>query len=63
MTKDILYDEKVFLEHMKEVYKEWDGKNPDKNEDKEVVIKILDGHGGTGVFLSNGVVIFTHLNL
>ena len=26
----------------------------EKNEDKELVIKILDGHGGTGVFLSNG---------
>ena len=54
MTKDILYDEKAFLTHMREVYKDWDGKDPDKNEDKEVVIKILDGHGGTGVFLSNG---------
>ena len=54
MTKDILYDEKDFLTHMREVYKDWDGKDPDKNEDKEVVIKILDGHGGTGVFLSNG---------
>ena len=54
MTKDILYDEKGFLTHMREVYKDWDGKDPDKNEDKEVVIKILDGHGGTGVFLSNG---------
>lgn len=54
MTRDILYDEKLFIEHMREVYKDWDDKDPDKNEDKEVVIKILDGHGGTGVFLSNG---------
>lgn len=54
MTKDILYDEKAFIEHMREVYKKWDAKDDDKNEQFEVVIKILDGHGGTGVFLSNG---------
>lgn len=54
MTKDILYDEKLFTKSMKEVYKDWDEKDKDKNEDKELVIKILDGHGGTGVFLLNG---------
>ena len=54
MTKDILYDEKLFPEAMKEVFKDWDSKDKDKNEDKEMVIKILDGHGGTGVFLTNG---------
>jgi RimK family alpha-L-glutamate ligase len=54
MTKDILYDEKLFPESMKEVFKDWDVKDKDKNEDKEMVIKILDGHGGTGVFLTNG---------
>lgn len=54
MTKDILYDEKLFPEAMKEVFKDWDAKDKDKNEDKEMVIKILDGHGGTGVFLTNG---------
>ncbi len=54
MTKDILYDEKLFPESMKEVFKDWDDKDKDKNEDKEMVIKILDGHGGTGVFLTNG---------
>ena len=54
MTKDILYDEKSFFKAMHEVYADWDDKDKDKNEDKELVIKILDGHGGTGVFLSNG---------
>ena len=54
MTKDILYDEKLFNQAMKEVYKDWDTKDKDKNEDKDLVIKILDGHGGTGVFMSNG---------
>lgn len=54
MTKDVLYDEKLFNASMKEVFKDWDAKDKDKNEDKEMVIKILDGHGGTGVFLTNG---------
>lgn len=54
MTKEILYDEDSFSEAMHEVYKDWDDKDKDKNEDKDLVIKILDGHGGTGVFLSNG---------
>lgn len=54
MTKDILYDEKLFNQAMKEVYKDWDVKDKDKNEEKDLVIKILDGHGGTGVFMSNG---------
>ena len=54
MTKDIIYDEKLFNNAMKEVFKDWDTEDKDKNEDKEMVIKILDGHGGTGVFLSNG---------
>ena len=54
MTKEILYDEKQFKDAMHAIYKDWDDKDKDKNEDKELVIKILDGHGGTGVFLSNG---------
>lgn len=53
MTKDILYDEKLFMENMKQVYPDW-SKDTDKNEDKAVVIKILDGHGGTGVALIDG---------
>lgn len=54
MNKEILYDEKAFNSAMHEVYKDWNDKDKDKNEDKDLVIKILDGHGGTGVFLENG---------
>jgi glutathione synthase/RimK-type ligase-like ATP-grasp enzyme len=54
MTKEILYDEKLFHKAMHDVYKDWDDKDKDKNEARELVIKILDGHGGTGVFLTNG---------
>ena len=53
MTKDILYDEKLFMENMKQVFPKWD-KDPDKNEDFSLVVKILDGHGGTGVFTCDG---------
>lgn len=53
MTYDILYDEKLFMENMKKVYPKWN-KDPDKNEDFKLVVKILDGHGGTGVFLCDG---------
>lgn len=54
MTKDILYDEKIYNESMREVYPDWNDKDPDKNEDKMFVIKILDGHGGTGVAMVDG---------
>lgn len=53
MTKDILYDEKLFMENMKQVYPKWN-KESDKNEDFDLVVKILDGHGGTGVFTCDG---------
>lgn len=53
MTKDILYDEKQYLESMKTVYKEFTG-DSDKDEDLKFVVKILDGHGGTGVAMLNG---------
>mgnify|MGYP004532077145 FL=1 len=54
MTKDILYDEKMYNKAMKEVYPEWDEKDPDKNEKLMFVVKILDGHGGTGVAMIDG---------
>ena len=63
MTKEILYDEKLYTAAMKEVYKDWDVKNPDKNEDKPVVIKILDGHGGTGVALVDGKKLYAILQM
>lgn len=63
MTKDILKDEKKYNESMKEVYPEWDSKDKDKNEKLMFVIKILDGHGGTGVALIDGKKILALLQL
>lgn len=54
MTKEILYDEKMYNEAMKQIYKEWNPKDNDKNEELSFVVKILDGHGGTGVFMIDG---------
>jgi hypothetical protein len=58
MTKSILKDEKIYHSSMKNIYKEWDSKDPDKNKDLMFVIKILDGHGGTGVAMVDGKKIF-----
>ena len=63
MTKDVLYDEKLYEEAMKELYPKWDIKDPDKNEDFMVVMKILDGHGGTGVALIDGKRIYAVLQM
>lgn len=63
MTKDILYDEKLYHEAMKELYPDWDIKDSDKNEDKMIVMKILDGHGGTGVALIDGKRIYAILQM
>lgn len=38
---------------LKNIYKDV-GKNPEEDENKEYVVKILDGHGGTGVFMETG---------
>lgn len=54
MTKDILCDEKLYNKAMKDVYPEWDKDNADNNKDLDFVVKILDGHGGTGVALIDG---------
>lgn len=63
MTKEILYDEKLYEEAMKEVYPQWDVKNSDKNEELSVVLKILDGHGGTGVALLDGKRMYAVLQM
>lgn len=63
MTKEILYDEKLYEEAMKEVYPQWDVKNSDKNEELFVVLKILDGHGGTGVALLDGKRMYAVLQM
>ena len=63
MTKDILYDEELYKNAMHDVYPKWDIKNTDKNEDLGVVVKILDGHGGTGVALIDGKKLYAWLQL
>ena len=63
MTKDILYDEKQYNQSMKDVYPEWNEKDPDKNEELVFVVKILDGHGGTGIAMIDGKRILAWLQL
>lgn len=63
MTYEILNDDKLYNEALKEIYPEWDSKNPDKNSELEFVLKILNGHGGTGVALIDGKKIFPILQL
>lgn len=63
MTKEILYDEKLYLESMQELYSEWSIEDTDKNKDFDVVMKILDGHGGTGVALIDGKRIYAVLQM
>ena len=54
ITKDIFYDEKQCNEALTAIYPEYDSEDPDKNKDLDFVVKILDGHGGTGVMLIDG---------
>ena len=63
MTKDILYDEKLYNDAMKEIYPQWSEKNKDKNEKLIFVMKILDGHGGTGVAMCDGKKIYAILQM
>ena len=63
MTKDILYDEKLYEDAMQRLYPKWDIKDGDKNEEFMVVMKILDGHGGTGVALIDGKRIYAVLQM
>jgi hypothetical protein len=48
---------------MKDVYPNWDEKNSDKNEELSFVMKILDGHGGTGVAMIDGKRIYAILQM
>ena len=63
MTKEILYDEELYKNAMKDVYPEWDFNDADKNKELDVVVKILDGHGGTGVALIDGKRLYAWLQL
>lgn len=63
MTKEILYDEETYKNSMHDVYPEWDIKDTDKNEKLDCVVKILDGHGGTGVAVIDGKRLYAWLQL
>lgn len=52
-AKDIAKGEESLQKKLKLIYKEI-GDNKEEDEKKEYVVKILDGHGGTGVFMTNG---------
>lgn len=63
MTKDILYNEERYNDAMRSVYPNWSEKDSDKNGDLTFVVKILDGHGGTGVAMIDGKKILAWLQL
>lgn len=63
ISKDILYDEKLYNKSLKDIYPEWDPKDSDKNENLSFVVKILDGHGGTGVCMMNGKHLYSILQM
>ena len=52
-SKDIVKGEESLQKKLKLIYKEV-GDNKEEDEKREYVVKILDGHGGTGVFMTNG---------
>lgn len=54
LSIDIIHNEELFNERMKDVNEKWNPKDSDKNEELKFVVKILDGHGGTGVFMTDG---------
>lgn len=63
MTKEILYDKEQYNNAMKDIYPNWNTNDPDKNEKLSFVVKILDGHGGTGVMMIDGKKILAALQL
>lgn len=63
MTKDILYDEEAYNNALKEIHPGEYGKSEDGDKELEYVVKILDGHGGTGVSLLTGKQLLANLQL
>lgn len=51
--KDVAKGEESLQKKLKLIYKEV-GETKEEDEKREYVVKILDGHGGTGVFMTNG---------
>ena len=62
MTKDILYDQEAYENSLKEIHPDY-GKSEDSDKELEYVVKILDGHGGTGVSLLTGKQLLANLQL
>lgn len=62
MTKDILYDQEAYENALKEIHPDY-GKSEDSDNELEYVVKILDGHGGTGVSLLTGKQLMANLQL
>ena len=59
-ANDILKGEESLNKKLKLIYKDF-GTDEKEDKKKEYVIKILDGHGGTGVFMVNGKTILSVL--
>jgi len=59
-AKDVAKGEESLEKKLKLIYKEV-GENKEEDEKREYVVKILDGHGGTGVFMTTGKTILSIL--
>ena len=57
---DIIDGQESLNKKLKLIYPDL-GEDEDKDKKKEYVVKILDGHGGTGVFMVNGKTILSTL--
>lgn len=61
LAKDDIKDgQKTLNKKLKKIYPDL-GKDEEKDKDKEYVVKLLSGHGGTGVFMCNGKTILAIL--
>lgn len=58
--RDVKDGEESLKEKLKLIYPDV-GEDEDKDKEKEYVVKILDGHGGTGVFMTTGKTILSIL--
>lgn len=59
---DIAKGEESLKKKLKDIYKDV-GKDEDKDKELEYVVKILDGHGGTGVTMQTGKTILSMLQM
>lgn len=59
---DIVKGEESLKKKLKDIYPDV-GKDEEKDKEKEYVVKILDGHGGTGVTMQTGKTILSMLQM